>query len=87
VSSFLVYENYNVPDGDEADRGNESNDGSNLAMPRKQNPGNVGGWISPNFAREIDRSWLEQDANHDSFELARYVPQVGDVVLYVWSMR
>lgn len=51
-------------------------------LKRKRSARNVGGWISPLFAENIDRSWLEQDCHPDKFDLSRYVPQVGECVLY-----
>jgi len=48
---------------------------------RKRNARIVGGWVSPNFAAELDRAWLERDAAEDKFELSAYVPQVGDIIL------
>mmetsp|Transcript_36975 Transcript_36975/g.89753 ORF Transcript_36975/g.89753 Transcript_36975/m.89753 type:complete len:2489 (+) Transcript_36975:912-8378(+) len=62
-----------------------------------KDPRNVGGWISPQFAKHLDRSWLEREkptrsippppavpkgSNNKVFDLKSYVPQVGDVVLY-----
>jgi hypothetical protein len=41
----------------------------------------VGGWVSPQFAKEIDRSWLNEDEPADVFDVREYVPQVGDIVL------
>jgi hypothetical protein len=60
---------------------------------------NIGGWISPRFSQELDRSWLSRTtqlrpvtvvppgtvakgSNTTSFDLKRWVPQVGDIVLY-----
>jgi hypothetical protein len=48
--------------------------------PKKKNR-NVGGWVSPMFASEIERSWLEADKYESNLDLSKYVPQVGDVVL------
>jgi hypothetical protein len=48
---------------------------------RKRVARNVGGWISPDFSEKIDRSWLQQHNAPKSFELSKYVPQVGDIVL------
>lgn len=42
---------------------------------------NVGGWVSPDFSAEIDRTWLAGDTPPDHFDLSKYVPQVGDTVL------
>lgn len=52
------------------------------ATNRKRTAKNVGGWVSPQFAQEIDRRWLERDApDTKAFRLETYVPQVGDTVL------
>jgi hypothetical protein len=48
---------------------------------RKRVARNVGGWISPDFSEKIDRSWLQELKAQKSFELSKYVPQVGDIVL------
>ena len=54
------------------------------AKKKRDNMGrNVGGWISPKFANELERSWLERDALPLKFDLPTYVPQIGDTVLYV----
>jgi hypothetical protein len=42
---------------------------------------NVGGWISPHFSKELDRSWLERQKMAKTFDLSTYVPQIGDTVL------
>lgn len=42
---------------------------------------NVGGWISPQFAKVLDRSWLNVDQYEENFDLRAYRPQAGDVVL------
>jgi hypothetical protein len=51
----------------------------------KRQAKNVGGWISPDFAKDIDRSWLEGHVppynNKQAFNLSSYVPQSGDIVL------
>lgn len=44
---------------------------------------NVGGWVSPVFSQSIDRSWLESDSPAKKFDPSRYIPQIGDTVLYV----
>jgi hypothetical protein len=44
---------------------------------------NVGGWISPDFSNDLDRSWLENVTPSKPFNVCNYVPQVGDTVLYV----
>jgi hypothetical protein len=51
------------------------------AKQRKRLARNVGGWISPEFSKEIERSWLERDTPAEKFDLSTYVPQVGDTVL------
>jgi hypothetical protein len=45
-------------------------------------PMNVGGWVSPAFAQEIDRSWLAADRTPKKFDPSSYIPQIGDTVLY-----
>jgi hypothetical protein len=42
---------------------------------------NIGGWVDPNFSKEIRRSWLQIDKYESSFDLSRYSPQIGDIVL------
>jgi hypothetical protein len=49
---------------------------------RKKEVRNVGGWISPPLAKELDRKWLERQKALHNFDLNMYVPQVGDTVLY-----
>jgi hypothetical protein len=53
-----------------------------VGKKRKRGIRNVGGWVSPDFAQKIDRSWLERDAPPAKFDLRTFVPQVGDAVLY-----
>lgn len=48
---------------------------------RKRNLRNVGGWVHPDFAEKIDRSWLERDSQPLELDLSSYVPQVGETVL------
>ena len=48
--------------------------------PRRRNP-NVGGWVSPSFACQIDRSWLAGDQYESKLNLSTYVPQAGDIIL------
>ena len=50
-------------------------------VKRKRLAKNVGGWISPSFAAEVDRSWLNRDATEVEFDARSYAPQTGDVVL------
>lgn len=50
-------------------------------VKRKRQAKNVGGWISPDFAVEVDRSWLNRDATEVEFDIHSYAPQTGDVVL------
>jgi hypothetical protein len=57
---------------------------SSTAKPKKKKDltgRSVGGWISPRFAAEVDRSWLEREKPTATFDLSKYVPQVGDTVL------
>lgn len=42
---------------------------------------NVGGWISPDFSKDVDRSWLECNKPMQPFDVRYFVPQVGDTVL------
>lgn len=51
------------------------------AVKRRRIARNVGGWISPNFAEVLDRSWLEKDLPEEKFDPSYFVPQVGDTVL------
>jgi len=51
------------------------------AKAKKKRELNVGGWIEPNFAASIDRSWLEKDSPQKHFDLKTYVPQAGDTIL------
>jgi hypothetical protein len=41
----------------------------------------VGGWVSPDFAKLIDRSWLDGESPARPFDLKTYAPQVGECVL------
>jgi len=74
--------------------------------PKKgREPRFVGGWISPKFSKELDRTWLERIKPIDNrpvilvpegatklagisakktavFDLGRYIPQAGDIILY-----
>jgi hypothetical protein len=64
----------------------------NKQQPSKRQAKNVGGWISPDFSKLIDRSWLEyhvpshNNNNKNTFNLSSYVPQIGDIVLYVYFL-
>ncbi|KAL3940731.1 MAG: hypothetical protein SGBAC_004782 [Bacillariaceae sp.] len=49
---------------------------------RKKDVRNVGGWVSPIFGQELERSWLERENALPNFDLDSYVPQVGDTILY-----
>ena len=62
----------------------ESNERS-TRQGRKRSVRNVGGWVSEQFSSKIDREWLSLDTPPNLFDLSRYVPQVGDLVLYVSS--
>jgi hypothetical protein len=66
-----------APEDDETSNGRDR-----PGTKRKRNARNVGGWVSPQFAFEIDRSWLDQDNTKAHFDLYSYVPQTGDTVLY-----
>jgi len=59
----------------------DTNEKSSKVKLRKRVVRNVGGWVSPEFAAEIDRSWLASDTPPDRFDLSKYVPQAGDTVL------
>ena len=67
----------------EDEHANAANEkGSNTKQRKRQRVvRNVGGWVSPEFAKVIDRSWLAADSPPDRFDLSKYVPQVGDTVL------
>jgi hypothetical protein len=54
--------------------------GSKKGGLRRKNT-NVGGWVSPTFASQIDRSWLAGDAFDSKLNLSLYVPQAGDIIL------
>jgi len=59
----------------------EPSENGQAGLKRKRNVRNVGGWISPNLAQELDRSWLNGDCPPANFDLSTYVPQIGDTVL------
>jgi len=42
---------------------------------------NVGGWISPDLSRLLNRSWLERESPLRHFDPSTYAPQVGECVL------
>ena len=48
---------------------------------KKKRELHVGGWVSPIFSATVDRSWLEKDSPHKSFDLKTFAPQPGDTVL------
>jgi hypothetical protein len=58
-----------------------ANDKPGNVKQRKRVVRNVGGWISPQFSKELDRAWLMVDGPTEKFDLSTYVPQVGDTVL------
>jgi len=58
-----------------------SNEKQGPVKKRQRVVRNVGGWVSPEFAEEIDRSWLARDSPPDHFDLSTYSPQIGDTVL------
>ena len=54
------------------------------ARIRTRSVRNVGGWISPNMAKLVDRSWLERDTPVESgkgLNISSYAPQVGEAIL------
>lgn len=55
------------------------------AKPKKKKrevmPRVVGGWVSPAFAQEVDRSWLETDNPPKKFDASTYIPQIGDTIV------
>lgn len=59
----------------------ENTAGYQTGVLKRKKCRNVGGWVSPLFAAEIDRSWVEMDTFDPKFELSQYVPQIGDTVL------
>ena len=61
----------------------KSASGDSEKPKKKREPRNIGGWISPAFSAEVDRSWLEREKALKNFDLSSYAPQVGDTVLYV----
>lgn len=54
--------------------------GSRKGAPKRKNR-NVGGWVSPTFARMINRSWLEVDHYEPNINFSTFVPQAGDIVM------
>lgn len=60
----------------------QSTPSATTGKKRKRGVRNVGGWVSPEWADKISRSWLERDYPPATFELKTFVPQVGDAVLY-----
>jgi len=59
-----------------------SSDTSSKAVGR-----DVGGWVSPEFAKLLNRSWLERESPPHPFDLRSYAPQAGECVLYVARRR
>jgi hypothetical protein len=45
-----------------------------------------GQWISQAFSEGLDRSWLEKESQDLDFDLRTYVPQAGEIVLYVFIL-
>lgn len=62
--------------------GKETSETGDGEKARKK-PGirNVGGWVSPHFGSNVDRSWMEIDAYEKEFDHRTYCPQAGEVVL------
>lgn len=69
----------------EAALGESDSQSTTLEKPKKRKreviPKNVGGWVSPAFAKDVDRSWLESDSSPKKFDAARYIPQIGDTIV------
>ena len=65
---------------DEVDADSTRAKGSKKGGPRRRNA-NVGGWVSPTFSCQIDRSWLSGDHYESKLNLSTYVPQAGDIIL------
>lgn len=66
---------------DDDDEDNTNAASADVGKQRKRVARNVGGWISPDFAKTLDNSWLTVDSPVNKFVLSHYVPQVGDTVL------
>jgi hypothetical protein len=79
-SSAQVRPETTSPVADESD-----SQSTTLEKPKKKKrealPKNVGGWVSPAFAKDVDRSWLESDSPPKKFDAARYIPQIGDTIV------
>ncbi|GKY91187.1 hypothetical protein MPSEU_000091400 [Mayamaea pseudoterrestris] len=68
----------------------QEDEGKNMASRsnvriRTRSVRSVGGWISPNMAKLVDRTWLERDRPatfDDSLDFSMYAPQVGEAILY-----
>ena len=72
----------NLPTAEEESGGTPVKALQPVGKKRKRGVRNVGGWVSPDFAAKISRTWLEQDTPPPRFELSTFVPQVGDTLLY-----
>jgi hypothetical protein len=71
-----------VADGPSSPVGADEKTGP-VKRKRRTNLRNVGGWVSPNFAAQLDRSWLDKDSPGKAFDPSTYAPQVGEAVLCV----
>jgi cytoskeletal protein RodZ len=65
---------------DEVDDETKTGHNSKKGIPKRKTR-NVGGWVSPMFSNQIDRSWLDSDEIESSLSIYTYVPQPGDIVL------
>jgi hypothetical protein len=73
-----------MPEGEQASQEEQEKEAAQpTTRIRTRNVRNVGGWVSPNMAKSIDRSWLERDAPvvATAFDVSTYAPQVGEAIL------
>lgn len=82
LATAIVSEKIRSSNGAETDLNLKENaTGYQTSVKKRKKSRNVGGWVSPLFAAEIDRSWVEKDTFDPKFDLSNYAPQVGDTVL------
>ena len=82
MATAIVSEKIRSSNGAETDLNLKENaTGYQTSVKKRKKSRNVGGWVSPLFAAEIDRSWVEKDTFDPKFDLSNYAPQVGDTVL------
>lgn len=62
--------------------GDEHEPKENGKAPKRKRGRLVGGWISPQFSNDVDRSWLQVESPPRHFDLRTHIPQTGDIVLY-----